>query len=360
MSFEIPVDEELRATLATQFFGVTFASMLYGVTCIQTFQYFQSTKAQSDRPILKATVLAFLFLDSLHEAFILHIVYSFQVGGFADRLGLLHNVWSIGASLIANALIAYGVQSYLIIRIWRISHNKYVAGVCGLLSIAQLVTGLAKCIQELTYVNVIVAEAKVKHISIVELSLTMTVDLLIATALSSYLQKSRTGFHRSDDLITKLMLMTVTTGTLTSLFAIAELSAYLAAPDQTYVLVISFSLGKRGHIPFRPLVKRYPNTLAVYVNCFLTTLNSREYLLKLLEPTTININSVPLSRIQTNAEGTARSSRPGQGDYAVQSRVTSTPTTLQSGGKHDSVVILAPPFSLSVTDLEAAEKSYRI
>ncbi|KAI0045643.1 hypothetical protein FA95DRAFT_1561000 [Auriscalpium vulgare] len=324
MSFVIPKDESLTATLATQYVGVTIASMLYGVTCIQTFQYYRSTKAQADGWMLKASVAALLALDSLHQALIMHIVYYYLVANFGDRLTLLHNIWSIGASLVVGALIASIVQGYLILRIWRISHNIYIVGACASLTLSFLSTTFVYGIRELAYVNVLEAEAKIKVNATIGLCMSVAVDLLIAVSLSYYLQKSRTGFRRSDDLITKLMIATVTTGALTTLFAIADLAAYLAAPDQIYVLIINFSIGK------------------LYANCFLTSLNSRDYYRSVLNADTVN--TVPLSRVHADPE----SGNP-QSDFTLRT-MTSTASTMR--GKPEGGVVKAPAFSLSVLDLE--------
>ncbi|THG96328.1 hypothetical protein EW026_g5478 [Hermanssonia centrifuga] len=45
-------------------------------------------------------------------------------------------------------------------------------------------------------------------------------------------------------MITKLIALTITTGMLTSCFAIADLIAYLVAPQYLYMLFINFMIGK--------------------------------------------------------------------------------------------------------------------
>ncbi|CDO69091.1 hypothetical protein BN946_scf184992.g40 [Trametes cinnabarina] len=85
---------------------------------------------------------------------------------------------------------------------------------------------------------------------------------MLSFTLAFYLNAHRTGLRKSNDVITKLILLTVTTGMLTTLFNIADLIAYITHPDNLYVLCFNFMLGK------------------LYANALLTSLNSREYVLK--------------------------------------------------------------------------------
>ncbi|KAI0045641.1 hypothetical protein FA95DRAFT_1607555 [Auriscalpium vulgare] len=330
MSFIIPPDTALTATLATQYLGVAIASMLYGVTCIQTFHYYRSNKGRSDRWMLKAIVAALLILDSTHQALILHVVYYYIVTNYGDPFALLNNLWSIATSILISALIASLVQSYLILRIWRLSKNKYIVAGCGALMLGYLSTTLAYAIKELTFTYVLVAESKLKPIATVGLCMSVATDVSIAVALSYYLHKSRTGFRRSDDVLTKLIISAVTTGALTTLVVIADLAAYLAAPNDTYVLCINFSTGK------------------LYANCLLTSLNSRDYFSGALSDGS-GVNSLPLSKVNTDPE-MGRNPQARQLNFNLKTSMSSNPSTTVHG-KPDDVMILAPQFSRSVVDL---------
>ncbi|KAI0045642.1 hypothetical protein FA95DRAFT_1607556 [Auriscalpium vulgare] len=267
-------------------------------------------------------------LDSTHQALILHVVYYYIVANYGDPFDLLNNVWSIAASIVISSLIASLVQSYLILRIWRLSKNKYIVAGCCALMLGFLSTTLAYAIRELTFTYVLVAESKLKPIATVGLCLSVATDVSIAVALSYYLHKSRTGFRRSDDVLTKLIISAVTTGALTTLVVIADLAAYLAAPDQTYVLVINFSTGK------------------LYANCLLTSLNSREYFTSALSDSSA-INSVPLSKITDPEIG--RTPRARQLNFNLKTSMSSNQSTVH--GKPDDLMILAPQFSRSVVEL---------
>lgn len=82
------------------------------------------------------------------------------------------------------------------------------------------------------------------------------VDVLIAASLCTLLQRSRTGFKKSDSMISKLMLFTVNTGLLTSIFAVLSLATFLAYPNTLIYVTFFFCLGRL-----------YSNSLLASLNC---------------------------------------------------------------------------------------------
>jgi len=83
-------------------------------------------------------------------------------------------------------------------------------------------------------------------------------DVLIALVLCTMLQRSRTGFRRTDTMINKLMLFTINTGLLTSLCAVASLISIVAAPSTFIYIAFYFTLGR------------------LYSNSLMATLNARK------------------------------------------------------------------------------------
>ncbi|KAJ3837418.1 hypothetical protein F5878DRAFT_662106 [Lentinula raphanica] len=96
-------------------------------------------------------------------------------------------------------------------------------------------------------------------------SLSMTVnvlgavaDVLIAAGLFYFLHRSRTGFKKSDTMISKLIMFTVSTGLLTSICAVASLLSILIWGKTLIYVAFYFSLGR------------------LYSNSLLATLNARK------------------------------------------------------------------------------------
>ncbi|KAH0826781.1 hypothetical protein J3R83DRAFT_5196 [Lanmaoa asiatica] len=83
-------------------------------------------------------------------------------------------------------------------------------------------------------------------------------DLLIAVLLCYMLQTSRTGFRKSHTLINKLMVFSINTGLLTSLFALASLVSIAVWPQSFIYITFYFCIGR------------------LYCNSLLATLNARK------------------------------------------------------------------------------------
>ncbi|KAG6835281.1 hypothetical protein H0H93_003168 [Arthromyces matolae] len=90
-------------------------------------------------------------------------------------------------------------------------------------------------------------------------------DVVIAGALCFFLHRSRTGFKKSNTMITKLILFAVSAGVLTSICCIACLIAILVWPSTLIYVGFYFLLGK------------------LYTNSLLATLNARQYIRRLGE-----------------------------------------------------------------------------
>ncbi|KAI0759683.1 hypothetical protein BD413DRAFT_270492 [Trametes elegans] len=279
---------QLGPTIGVAYIGVALSSAIYGVTCIQTFQYFRSPRASSDMSLLKFIVIGLWMLDSAHQALIIEILYHYLILNYANPVALLRTTWSIPVEIIVNAIIAFAVESFFVMRIWKLSKNYFSAGICMLFTVAHFTMNLVFPIRSFFYPFLVEAATKLKSTGSSGLGVAVVADVSISVAMVWYLRRGRTGMRRSDDMIGRLIVLTVTTGSLTTLFVIANLIAYLAAPDQLWNLFFNFMLGK------------------LYINSLLTSLNSRSYVRGGTEAS-LQVNSVPLSTFQAEPGHISRS-----------------------------------------------------
>jgi len=100
--------------------------------------------------------------------------------------------------------------------------------------------------------------SELKSLSMAVNALAAAGDVLIAAILCAMLQKSRTGFKRSDTMINKLILFTMNTGLITSICAVASLISIIAAPTTLIYVGFYFTLGR------------------FYANSLMATLNARQ------------------------------------------------------------------------------------
>ncbi|EIW57884.1 uncharacterized protein TRAVEDRAFT_29797 [Trametes versicolor FP-101664 SS1] len=264
MATSIFKEISLGGTLGVTFIGVCVSSMLYGVTCLQTFTYYRSAKAKNDGWLLWSLVAALLAFDSAHQAVVIHAVYNYLVLDFANPFKVINLVWSIPTEVVLNAILALILNGFLTFRLWKLSTRYYLTAIAATLSIGNFGTNLPYAIRGFQYNNIFAAETILRTQGIAGLCISVTTEAMISFSLAYYLHRRRTGLRKSNDIITKLIALTVTTGMLTTLFNVADLIAYVTAHDNLYVLFFNFMLGK------------------LYANSLLTSLNSRDYVLGLM------------------------------------------------------------------------------
>ncbi|KAL0954048.1 hypothetical protein HGRIS_005200 [Hohenbuehelia grisea] len=85
-------------------------------------------------------------------------------------------------------------------------------------------------------------------------------DVGIAASMCFLLHRSRSGLKATDNIVTTLMVYTVNTGLLTSIWAIADIICFVAMPLNFVNIGINFVVGK------------------LYANSLMASLNSRQTL----------------------------------------------------------------------------------
>ncbi|KAJ7047708.1 hypothetical protein C8F04DRAFT_1059821 [Mycena alexandri] len=266
-------------TMGASLLGVIFAAGLYGVSCVQTWYYFNRYGSKDLWYIKTLVGLVFTF-DSIHQALISHTVYWYVITNYSHPEALSKLVWSILLEVLFNGLIGLIVQSFLTMRVWRLSNrNIALTGVTASLVLAEFGCSVAFTIQSLqleTWAQL----GELKGLSMTVNVLGAAADLFIALILVFYLHRSRTGFKKSDTMISKLMLFSVSTGLLTAFCAVASLVSILVWGKTLIYVAFYFSLGR------------------LYFNSVLATLNARNDIRALTDdPEDITFSLQTLSKV---------------------------------------------------------------
>ncbi|KAA1465967.1 hypothetical protein DENSPDRAFT_4150 [Dentipellis sp. KUC8613] len=246
----------LDATFGAMFIGVILAATLYGVTCLQTWSYFRDYPEDTWR--IKTLVLAVFISDTVHQALITQSIYEYLVTHYFDPtyLGLINRTLLI--EVLFNGFTAVMVQSYFILRIWRLSKGKLWLTipviVCAIAQFLVTVIYTAKGLKLTGFDEL----TDIQGLSISINGTTVATDISIAAILCGLLHGSRTGFRRTDNMINKLMIFSVNTGLLTSIDAVCSLAFVVAFPHKLIYVCFFFCLGR------------------LYSNSLLGTLNFRK------------------------------------------------------------------------------------
>ncbi|KAI0771280.1 hypothetical protein BD413DRAFT_476020 [Trametes elegans] len=242
-SAEILASLNRGGTIGVGYLGVTFTSIVYGITCIQTFQYYMSPKSATDPRILRMMLLR--ILDSFQEVLAVHAFYYYLVDNYANPVALLGTVcWSFFGSVShhVQVVITIIVKSFFIMRIFKLSRNRLLTGLCVQSKSQHKIR--SHILHSFYYPTLLEAEQKLRSIGCASLALVVSGDTLIVGSLVYYLYRGRSGLSKSDSMISRIIATLISTSMLSLLIVTANLISYLTAPSQLYVLLFNMLMGK--------------------------------------------------------------------------------------------------------------------
>ncbi|KAI0309725.1 hypothetical protein OF83DRAFT_1288483, partial [Amylostereum chailletii] len=292
--------------------------MLYSITCIQTFLYFQ-TYSGRDTKIIKLMVLVMLAIDSVHQALVIHVGYYYLITAYAQPAALSGVVWSLLVSVFFTAISSLIFESFFVWRLYRFSGgNKWL---CGFLSASAIthfgmnIGTYSSCMEchdwlplsflfssSVAFPSVRYSDASAIRlvsqahrletptfgklqafggISVSGYAIEVVTNWIISISLVYYLSRSRTHFKRTDTMINRLIAYTVSTGGLTSIITLINLVSFSVWPNDFYYAFFNFMI--------TPL----------YSNSLLVTLNTRDHVRDAAfgQTTSAGVQSIPFSRI---------------------------------------------------------------
>ncbi|KAI0712519.1 hypothetical protein C8Q76DRAFT_488332 [Earliella scabrosa] len=236
------------------FIGVVFNIALYGIMITQTYLYFNVYRR--DKTWMKLLVFLLFFCDTLNCCFDIAFVYIPLVNNFGNNDAITRATWIFATDPFMTAFIAALVQLFFAWRVKVLTSNMFAVCVIVFCSIAQLCGGLGTSIA-VGMIPEFTQFQRFQVIVIVWLAFSAVADTLITAALVWHLRKNKTGMVFTDDIINKIIRLTVQTGLITALCAIIDLVLFLASPTGLHLI---FNL---------PLSKLYTNSL-------MSSLNSRQ------------------------------------------------------------------------------------
>ncbi|KAG1752046.1 hypothetical protein EDB19DRAFT_1993630 [Suillus lakei] len=286
------------SVLASHLIGVIISSMFYGFTLAQTWRYFRTYP--NDRWSMKALVAFLWALDTAQLALVAASIYHYTIVWQGDITMSSHVSKTFEASMGITSIIAFLVQLTYAHRIWRLSFgNILVTFFIVLLALAALGSGGAMVVKTVrdplwdsTHVSNVSSPS---HLSADFRTLrdpqlpassfylsSMACDFLIAATQVYLFHKSRTGIGRLGGLITRLIVLVVNVGLITSIDVTLFLILFLVCPRNGAFLVPYILMSHCAPLA-SSLIINLSNRIAGYLNSFLSVLNSRLELRELVD-----------------------------------------------------------------------------
>jgi len=233
--------------------GTFFNLILYGVSLTQVYIYFTTYKR--DQLWLKVYICCLFLADTINSVFDMFYSYDRLVNNFGNMDAQGIATWVFAAGPAMTGIMGATVQMFFGWRVKVLTGNMWAVSVIVTLAVAELLGGLATAIAT-GFVPEFLDTERIRSVVIVWLVSSAIVDTLITVILVSHLRKNRTGFEFTDDVINKIIRLTVQTGMITSVWAIIDLGLYLGSPSGV-------------HVSFNWVLAK------LYTNSLMSSLNSR-------------------------------------------------------------------------------------
>ncbi|CAL1703636.1 unnamed protein product [Somion occarium] len=171
--------------------------------------YVYMLNCKGDGPLLKSVVAAVALLETLHTAFIIHIIYTYAIEDFGNLEATGAITWSTASCVLIEMLVVGLVQGFYIFRIWIISGGSLVLTiVTSILLFARVTFGLgtSALLIKFKFYSTFRAQFGPLVTFTCGLSLAVAVDVLIAAILVYYLIRDKPGFKATENVVRTLVV----------------------------------------------------------------------------------------------------------------------------------------------------------
>ncbi|EIW57950.1 uncharacterized protein TRAVEDRAFT_29832 [Trametes versicolor FP-101664 SS1] len=217
-------------TYGAMMIGTFLSLILYGFALLQAYNY---TRLRfKDPTLVKVYVAVIMVMDTFQTILSMHICYWYLVTNYFDPTRLFSGIWSINLLGVSVGMTLVACQSFFARRVYIIGSLKYriLVMITGIMFIAEL--GFATAGTYYASVLPNFAEFhKVAWLNSASFSLAIAADLILTVVLIMVLRKSRTGFDHTDSLIDVLIMYSVCTGLITTVFSALSLIVAVALPN---------------------------------------------------------------------------------------------------------------------------------
>ncbi|KAJ6588660.1 hypothetical protein B0H19DRAFT_1100528 [Mycena capillaripes] len=234
--------------------GILFNTYLYGLVTNQYLDYWNHKF--NDPRWIRMVVTALLLVDTTHSMIGVYELWHLCVSNFNNPDILATVDFTIPFTAVAVSTSGVITQIFLGHRVLQLTKSKPLVIILAVLSTGGFVSGCIAGIKS-GIIRDIAKFGQIVPLVTCWLSLLSFVDLFITAILIYVLSRSKTGFHRTDTIINRLIRGAIQTGLFASIFALGDLFSFIFAPNTTFYAMFAFPIGR------------------IYTNTLLNTLNAR-------------------------------------------------------------------------------------
>lgn len=221
--------------------GVSLNTYFYGIV---TFQYISYHVTKFNDPwYIRALVFSLLSLDTAESVGIVYMAWIYNSQLYSDPMALPNPTKLFAWTNISFSITALLVQTFLSYRIYRLKGSMIGVSITCFLAIVSFILGVVIAVS-VTRLRSLAEAVTLGSITIVWLCLEIIVDWINAGALTIILLRSRTGLHRSNRIINRLIRASLQTGLFATTFTTVSLILFLKYPNTQLFSILGLPLGR--------------------------------------------------------------------------------------------------------------------
>ncbi|PBK66273.1 hypothetical protein ARMSODRAFT_1021479 [Armillaria solidipes] len=264
---------------------------LFGTLSVQLYLYYLAFP--NDRRSLKYLVYGIYVIESVQTMLVAHDTFATFGYGFGDidALTRMNYLWLTVP--IMSAVVAGIGQGFYAYRIFVLSKSRIIPIFIICVSLTSFVPAMILGIYafqagDLTKMN----NRKTQITAGIWCGAAALCDILIAICMTYCLTRSTTNFRRTRMLVTKIIRLTIETGSVTAVVALLSFLLYIVFPHQTFYIT-----------PGLLLPKLYANTVYMVLNSRIRVIGGRD---TYMSSTDMSITATVLKNFASQSAGGTR------------------------------------------------------
>ncbi|KAJ7016258.1 hypothetical protein C8F04DRAFT_1163353 [Mycena alexandri] len=236
--------------------GVLLNTLLYGIMLVQVMVYY--SRYMSDRPWFRYLVSYLVLIETVDLVCDIGIIYEPLILRYGTPEALLVSPVMLRADAVLTVLISTPTQFFIAWRIYAVTRSLTLPALIVLLSLISFGGGVATTAVVSAHPNY--ADFSRFHAEVITWLTSSTLcDIVLTTSLVHSLWTRKTRGGSTDSYVSKIIRLTVQTGSITAAAAMLDVIFFLAIPNTTFNFMIDFPLSK------------------LYTNALISTLNARSW-----------------------------------------------------------------------------------
>ncbi|KAF8258896.1 hypothetical protein EI94DRAFT_1790796 [Lactarius quietus] len=247
---------DIQKSCGAAFVGLLINHLLFGLEIVQACKYY-STYWNRDQRAFKIFVAFLLVVDTLSTSMCAYGVYWHLILNFGNLESVESRVWATNLQPLFSAIPSFAVQLYYVRRTYLVSQSI----ICPIVVVPLILGGTFFSLY--FTIKVIILGNKV-HVATwlpcLSMGTTVFADIVITGTMCWTLYHKRTGFARTDSMITTLIVNTINSVLLLTTLGIAMIINYAVGPTNMIWEALFWVASK------------------CYINSLLAMLNTRDHI----------------------------------------------------------------------------------